>query len=203
MLDEEVGFVGQTCSEASIVTSGVPLSPSADEASISPDSKEAGLWLWKGEAPPSPSLPRPKSTDQQILRRIMHTAGWAGCIALPAGLALTFVAISVMPHPDKPPSADPPAVALSPVPPPTLAHPSGAVPQAELMGAPTDQVLVPSAPAVKVEPRGPEPRMAEWHVQRKSPRMTRKTHASHMRSGPPIIKPGVLTPPMTWNEVGW
>src|ERR1700731_1013156 len=48
---------------------------------------------------------RPKSRDRHILRRIMPAAGWAGWIALPTGLALTLIAILMIPHPDRPVSA--------------------------------------------------------------------------------------------------
>jgi hypothetical protein len=108
-------FMGQAYGKAPMVTGNAPISPLA--ALISTDTKEAGLWLWQGEVPPSPPLPGPKSRDQQILRRIMPAAGWAGWIAVPAGLALAFLAVSMMLRPDRPVSADRPAVALSSAPP--------------------------------------------------------------------------------------
>ena len=105
-------FMGQASSKAPMVTGNAPIWPSA--ALISTDTKETGLWLWQGEELPSPFLPGPKSRDQQqLLRRVMPAAGWAGWIALPIGLALIFIAVSMMPHPDGPVSADTPAVALS------------------------------------------------------------------------------------------
>ena len=113
--------MGQAYSKAPIVTGIAPVSPSA--ALISTDIKEAGLWLWQGEVPPSPSLPGPKSRGRQILRRVMPGAGWAGWIALPAGLALIVITVLMMPHPDRPVSADTPAVALSSAPSPTVARP--------------------------------------------------------------------------------
>ena len=100
-----------------------PISLLTDTVLISADSKEAGLWLWQGEAPPPASAPRPKSRDRQILHRIMSAGGWVGWIALPTGLALTLIAISMMPHPDRPVSADRPAVAPSSAPSPTVARP--------------------------------------------------------------------------------
>src|ERR1700719_3895681 len=69
---EQRGSIGQAYSEAVTVTDDAPISPSADAVLISTDSKEAGLWLWQGEAPPPtpPLPPRPKSRDRQMLRRI-------------------------------------------------------------------------------------------------------------------------------------
>ena len=196
--------MGQPDNKVAIVTGGAPITASsAYPALISTGTEEAGLWLWQGEAPSSLSFRRPKSRIQQILSARMPASRRAGWIALPTGLALTLLAITVMPHlapPHRPASADTPAVAPSPVPSPAVARPGVAVPQAELTEAQTDQVLVPLPPAAKVKARGPEPRMAERHVQRKFLRETRKTHASHIRSGPPIPKPGLLTPPTTWHD---
>jgi hypothetical protein len=99
---EQRGSMGQ----AVAVTDDAPTSNSSDAVLISTDSKESGLWLWQGDAPSPPSFPRPKSRDRHILRRIMPAAGWAGWIALPTGLALTLIAILMIPHPDRPVSAD-------------------------------------------------------------------------------------------------
>jgi hypothetical protein len=107
-------LIDQAYSKAPIVRGTPPISPSA--ALVSTDIKEAGLWLWQGEAPPPPALPRPKSRDQQFVRRIMPAAGWAGWIAVPAGLALAFLAVSMIPRPDRPVSLDTPGVALSSAP---------------------------------------------------------------------------------------
>src|SRR5580692_4214621 len=49
---EQRGSIGQAYSEAGAVTDDAPVSHSADAVLISTDSKEAGLWLWQGEAPP-------------------------------------------------------------------------------------------------------------------------------------------------------
>jgi hypothetical protein len=179
---------------------------------------ERGLWAMhteqggSSEAPPPPSLSGPKSRDQQILRRIMPAAGWAGWIALPTGLALTLIAISMMPHPDRPVSADRPAVALSSAPSPTVApssapsstvaRPIVATRPVELTEAQLDQVRVPSAPAAKITTRGPEPRMAKWRAQLKSSRTARKNHASHVRRGPPVPVVRVLTPPPMTSHGG-
>jgi hypothetical protein len=161
------------------------------------------------EAPPPASLPRPKSRDRQILRRIMPAAGWAGWIVLPTGLALTLIAISMMPHADRPVSADRPAVALSSAPSPTVApssapsptvaRPVVAVPPAEPATAQLDQEQVPSAPATKITTRGPQPRIAKSRAQHKSSRAVRKMHASHVRRGPPAPMVGVA--PSTWRAL--
>jgi hypothetical protein len=98
--------MGQTYGKAPSVTSTPPIFPSAPL--VSTDLKESGLWLWQGDAPPPPALARPKSRDQRFLRRIMPAAGWAGWIALPTGLTLMLIAISMMRHPDSPVSADTP-----------------------------------------------------------------------------------------------
>ncbi len=197
--------MGQASSKAPMVTGNAPIWPSA--ALISTDTKETGLWLWQGEELPSPFLPGPKSRDQQqLLRRVMPAAGWAGWIALPIGLALIFIAVSMMPHPDGPVSADTPAVALS-APPPAVTRPMVPVPPAERTEteARLDQVQAPSAPAAKITAQGPEPPVAKGRAQHKLSRTARrKTHASHVRRGPLFPTPGVLTPPpMTWHGGGY
>ena len=220
---EQRGSMGRH-KEAVAVTDDAPISHSSDAVLISTDSKESGLWLWQGDAP-SPPSPRPKSRDRQILRRIMPAAGWAGWIALPTGLALTLIAILMMPHPDRPVSADTtcrraligpsPTVAPSSAPSPTippssapspavtpssatsppLGAPVVAAPPAEPATAHLDQEKEPSAPAAQIMMRTPEPRMAKSRAQHKSSRVVRKTHLSHVRRGPLFPIPGVLTPP--------
>src|SRR6266404_5271564 len=64
---EQRGSMGPAYSEAVAVTDDAPISPSADAVLISTDSKEAGLWLWQGEALPPPSFSRPISRHRQIL----------------------------------------------------------------------------------------------------------------------------------------
>jgi hypothetical protein len=209
---EQEELIGEAYSKAPIVTGTPPISPSA--ALVSTDAKETGLWLWQGEVLPSPSLPGPKSRDQQILRHIMPAARWAGWIALPTGLALISIAISMVLHPDRPVSEDTPAVApssapsptvpLSSVPSPIAARPNVAVPPAEVTETKLDQMQVPSASAAKITAQGPEPPAANGRAQRKLSRTARKTHASHVRKGPLFPMPGVLTPPsMTWHGGGY
>jgi len=190
--------------QAVAVTDDAPTSNSSDAVLISTDSKESGLWLWQGDAPSPPSFPRPKSRDRHVLRRIMPAAGWAGWIALPTGLALTLIAILMIPHPDRPVSADRSAVApSSATSPPPLGAPVAAPPP-EPATARLDQEKVPSAPAAQIMTRTPEPRMAKSRAQHKSSRVVRKTHLSHVRRGPLFPIPGVLTPPpMTWHGDGY
>lgn len=196
-------FMGQAYSKAPILTGNAPRSPSA--ALISTDPKETGLWLWQGEVLPSPPLPGPKSRDRQFLRRIMPAAGWAGWIALPAGLALTFLAVSMIPRPDRPISKDRPAVALSPAPSPTVPPPIASVLPAEVAEGKLDWVQVPSArPTPKFTAQWPEPPVVKGRAQHKLSRSARKTHASHVRKRPLFPTPGVLTPPpMTWHGGGY
>jgi hypothetical protein len=194
-------LIDQAYSTAPIGMGTPPMSPSA--ALVSTDTKETGLWLWQGEVLPSPSLPGPQSRDQQILRRVLPAAGWAGWIALPIGLALMSIAISMMPHsdrPDRPVSAETPAIAPSS---PVVTRPI--VPLGERTEAQLDQVQLPSTtPAVKITPQAPEPPVAKGRTQHKLSRPARKTQASHVRKRPLFPTPGVLTPPpMTWHGGGY
>ena len=190
---EPAELIGQTYSNAPIAT-GTPRFPSA--RLISTDLRESGLWLWQGEALPPPAPPWPKSRGQGFLRRIMP--GWVGWIALPAGVALAFLAVSMMPRPDRPVSADRPGGALSSVPSPEVTHLIEPVPPAERTEAQLDQGRMPSAPpAAKLMVQGPEPPVMKGRAQHKLSRTGRKTHASHVRERPLFPMPGVLTPPPT------
>ena len=222
---EQRGSMGPAYSEAVAVTDDAPISPSADAVLISTDSKEAGLWLWQGEALPPPSFSRPKSRHRQILPRVMSAAGWAGWIALPiAGLALTLIAVLMMPDSHRPSPANTPMVAPSSITSPTVAGPIVSAPSAEFTTAPApivprpviaappaepatahlDQEKVPSAPAAEMMTPTPEPRMATSRAQHKSSRAVRKPHVSHVRRGPLSLRPGVLTPPpTTWHGGGY
>ena len=192
--------MGQTYGKAPIVTGTPPIFPSAPL--VSTDLKESGLWLWLGDAPPPPALARPKSRDQRFLRRVMPAAGWAGWIAVPAGLALAFLTVSMLLRPVSP---DRPAVALSSAPSPAVTPPIVPVPPAERTAAKLDQVQVPSAqPAAKPAAQGSEPPAVKTRAQHKVSRTARKTHASHVRKRPLFPTPGVLTPPpMTWHGGGY
>ncbi len=196
-------FMGQAYSEAPIVTGDAPIAPST--ALISTDIKEAGLWLWQGEVPPTAALPQPKSRDRQFLRRIMPAVRWAGWIAVPVGFALAFLAVSMVARPDRPVSADTPAVALTSAQSPAVTRPIAPILPAEVTEAKLDQVQVPSArPATKITAQGPEPPVVKGRAQHKLSRTARKTHASHVRRGPPVPIAGVLTPPvMTWHGGGY
>src|SRR5260370_24669426 len=93
-------FMGQASGKAPIVTGNAPISPSA--TLISTDAKEAGLWLWQGEVPPSQSLPGPKPREHQLLRRIMIAAREAGWVVLPSGFAPILVPATLRPRPSRP-----------------------------------------------------------------------------------------------------
>jgi hypothetical protein len=196
-------LIGDTYSNAPIATGTPPVSPSA--RLVSTDIKEAGLWLWQGEVPPSrPLLPRPKSRGRQILRRIRPAVGRAGWIAVSAGLALAFLALSMISRPDRPVSADRPDVAVSSASSPAVMPPIVPVSPAEVTEAKLDRVQVPSAPAAKITAQGPEPPAAKGRAKRKLSRTARKTHASNVHKGPLFPTPGVLTPPvMTWHGGGY
>jgi hypothetical protein len=191
-------LIDEAYSNAPIATGTPPISPSP--RLVSTDLKESGLWLWQGEAPPPPTPPRPKSRNQEFVLRIMRAAGWAGWIAVPAGLVLAFFAVSMIPRPDRSVSADTPVGALSSAPSPALAPPPADRKEAKL-----DQVQVPSAQrAAKITEQGPEPPMMKGRAQHKLSRTARKTHASHVRKRPLFPTPGVLTPPpMTWHGGGY
>jgi hypothetical protein len=196
-------LLGETYSNALIATRTPPISPSA--RLVSTDFQESGLWLWQGEAPSTSAPTRPKSRNQQFLRRIMPATGWAGWLVVPAGLALAFFAVSMIPRPDRPVSADRPAVALSSASSPAVTPPIVPVPPAERTAAKLDQVLVPSAqPAAKPTAQGPELPAVKARAQHKVSRTARKTLASHVRKRPLFPTPGVLTPPpMTWHGGGY
>jgi hypothetical protein len=200
-------------SDAAAATSGTSISPSVDRVLISTDNEEAGLWLWKGDAPPLPSLPRPESRDQGILNRIKSAVGSAGWIALPAGLALMLTAVIMLPHPHRPGSVATSMVAsssagsatpLSSAPSSTVAHAIVAMPPAEPATTQLDREPVPSAPAAKITAPRVEPRISTSRAHRKSSRSARKHYAFHARRGPLFPIPGVRTPPpMTWHGGGY
>jgi hypothetical protein len=196
-------LIGETYSDWPIVKGIPPISPSA--RLVSTDIKETGLWLWRGEAPPLPTPPRPKSRDHGYLGRIIPAAGWAGWIAVPVGLALAFFAVSLMPRPDRPISEDAPGSALSSAPSPAVTRPIVPVPPAERTEAKLDQVQAPPAPsAAKITAQGAEQPVVTGRARHKSSRTGRKTHASHVRKRPLFPMPGVLTPPpMTWHGGGY
>jgi hypothetical protein len=192
--------MGQTHGKAPIVTATTPIFPSAPL--VSTDLQESGLWLWQGDAPPPPALARPKSRDQRFLRRVIPAARWAGWIAVPAGLALAFLTVSMLLRPVSP---DSPAVALSSNPSPGVTRPIVPVPPAELTEADLDKAQVPSEPrAAELTAQGPEPLVAKGRAQHKLSRIARKSHASHLRRRLLFPMPGVLTPPpMTWHGGGY
>ena len=184
-------LMGQTHGKVPSVTATTPIFPSAPL--VSTDLQESGLWLWQGDAPPSPALARPKSRDQRFLRRVMPAAGWVAWIAVPAGLVLAFLSISV---PLRPVSPERPAIALSSAPSPDVTRPIVPVPPAERTEADLNRVQVPSEQrAAELTAQGPEPLVAKGRAQHKMSRIARKTHASHLPKRPLFPMPGVLTPP--------
>jgi hypothetical protein len=203
MRAESRELIRETYSNAPIATGTPPISPSA--RLVSTDLEESGLWLWRGEAPPTSALTRPQSRNPQFLRRIMAGAVWARWIAVPAGLALAFFAVSMIPRPDRPVSADRPAAALSTAPSPAVTPPIVPITPAERTTAKLDEVQVPSAPSpAKITAQGPEPPVVKGRAQHKSSRTARKTHASYVRKRPLFPRPGVLTPPsITWHGGGY
>ena len=139
------GFVGQAYSNAPIARGSAPKCRSSGTVLISTDSKDTGLWLWQGEAPPTPALPRPKSHAQEILHRIKPAVSWAGWIGLPTGLILILIAISMMRHPNSPVLVDTPPVAHSSAPSPAAALSSAPSPTAALPSTPSPAAAVSSA----------------------------------------------------------
>ena len=197
-------LIGEAYINWPIAKGSPPISPSA--RLVSTDLKESGAWLWQGDAPPPPALARPKSRDQRFLRRVIPAAGRAGWIAVPAGLALAFLTVSMLLRPVSP---DSPAVALSSNPSsnpsPGVTRPIVPVPPAELTKADLEKAQVPWEPrAAELTAQGPEPLVAKGRAQHKLSRIARKTHASHLRRRPLFPMPGVLTPPpMTWHGGGY
>jgi hypothetical protein len=203
--------MGWADEKVAMVTGGAPIrSPSSHPALSNAESQEAGLWLWRGEAlPPPPSTPPPKSRVeptsrvQQILGSMAPAARRAGWMVLLGGLAVALLAASAMLHPTPPEesvSVDTLAVSLPPVQSATVVPPSVAPAPADLTEAQSDQTEVP--PAAQALARPAETRVGKSRAQ--PPRTVRKTQASPIRRGPPILIPGVLTPPsMTWRGGGY
>ena len=113
------------------------------------------------------------------------------------------LAVSMIPRPDRPVSADRPAVALSSAPSPAVTPPI--VPATPAEEGKPEQVQVPSVPpAAKMTEQGPETPVVKGRTQNKLSRHARKTHASHVRKRPLFLASGVLTPPpMTWHGGGY
>jgi hypothetical protein len=191
--------MAQVDADVGIVSCDAPITVlSADAALISTGNGESGLWLWHGEAPSPPSLPQPKSQVEHILARVVSAAGWAAWIALPVGLALALVALSVIHSAPShgPESANSPVVTLPPVPSPRAARAIVAALPAQLTDAQFDQVQVPAAASTQISAPGSEHGVMTRNAQRKSLRTARKHHASHIHRGPPVLITGVLTPPV-------
>ena len=195
--------MGHYDSEAPVAVGPATISPLANGALISTDSKESGLWLWNGEAPPSASVPQSKSFPQRILSRIIPVAIWAGGVTLAAGLVLTLIAVSMLRHPNRPQSGDAAVVEPSSTSSPTVVGPTVAPPPAA-PAAQLDQAQKPPEPTPATAISGAEPQMMKAHPGGKSVRKAKTTHKSHPPRGAPIPAPGVLTPPSaTWHGGGY
>ncbi|HYZ41553.1 MAG TPA: hypothetical protein VE687_13150, partial [Stellaceae bacterium] len=166
------------------------------EPSMSAESQEPGLWLWRGEAPPTPPPLQPASGAQRVeqIIRIVRLAGW---VALPSALTLTFLAASVMLRstpPDERVAADPSAIASQSGSSSPVARPVIALPQIELAAPQLAQVQAPSVPPVEMTVPRAERRWAK--------RRPGKTHLWFARKRSHNL--GLLMPePMTWHGGGY
>jgi hypothetical protein len=171
--------------------------------SVSAESQETGLWLWRGEAPPPRSSPEPLSGGRVILGRIVAAARWTGWIAPAGGLLLVLLAtslvlrstaldrrISVDTRTVSPQAASPLIATHSRIPPPSI----------ELPGLRLDQVQMPPTASMQMMAQPTEGQMVKGRAQRRSPPSVRRTRASSSRRGSPVPFPGVLTPPKDQTE---
>jgi len=174
----------------------------SDTTSPSDGNHGSGLWLWHGKAPLPPSPSRATSRLRQFLDPIVSALRRGGWVALPGGVALSLLAVTLRSTPpDKPAPAESAAVALEPVPSPADARaviPAPPVnlpaPRVEHTDTPLDQAQMPSASAALLPARGTEHQLAKKAAHHTSARTVRKTHASADRGSPFVIH-GVLTPP--------
>ena len=170
----------------------------AQAKSISAESRETGLWLWQGEAPPPRSHPEPLSRGRGILGRIVAAARSIRWIAPAGGLILILLAASLLlrsPPLDRRISAG--TRAVSPQPGSTLipSHSLISPPSIELPDVRLDQVQMPPPPAAQMMARPADGQMVNRRAQHRSPTSVRGTSASFARRGSPVLTPGVLTPP--------
>jgi hypothetical protein len=165
--------------------------------SISAETQNAGLWLLHGEAPPR-SPPEPVSRPRQLLDHIASAARWAGWMAPAGGLILILLAVSLVLR-SAPPgaglSAGLPAVAPQPMSPLVAGHSLIPPPSTQLPDVRLDHVQMPPLASAQTMTQPTEGQMVKWRERRKSPASVRRTHASFARRGPPVLIPGVLTPP--------
>ena len=174
----------------------------SDTTSPSDGNHGSGLWLWHGKAPLPPSPSQRTSRVRKFLDPIVSALRRGGWMALPGGVALSMLAVTLRSTPpDKPAPTDAPAVALEPVPSP--AHARAVIPappvnisasRVEQADTQLDQAQMPSAPAALLPARGTEHQLAKKAAHHTSARTVRKTHASADRGSPFVIH-GVLKPP--------
>jgi hypothetical protein len=166
---------------------------------MSTESQESGLWLWHGEAPPSPSSSPPASRVRQILGRAVSAGRWGGWLALPGGLILGLLATSLLlsTPPDDLARADKPAVAVQPAPSPIVAPPLVPAPPGSLAGVQLDQVERPTAPTAQTVAGGTGRQVAKWRAHLTSSATGRKIHASFARRASRVFEP------MTWHGGGY
>ena len=174
----------------------------SDTTSPNDGNHGSGLWLWHGKAPLPPSPSRATSRLRQFLDPIVSALRRGGWVALPGGVALSLLAVTLRSTPpDKPAPAESAAVALEPVPSPAHARaviPAPPVnipaPRVEQTDTQLDQPQMPSAAAALSPVRGTEHQLAKKAGHHTQARTVRKTHASADRGSPFVIH-GVLTPP--------
>ena len=168
-------------------------------APLSIASRESGLWLWHGEAPP-PTSPLQLTSRLQLLGRIGFAVRQARRMALTNGLAVALLAASVLLYstpPEEPLPADKPAVATQLVSPPLVAPPIVPGPPVSLTDPQSGQAQVASAPASRMTVRATGRQVTKWHAHRRSAAPLRKSQASFARGGPPMFAP------MTWHGGGY
>ena len=174
----------------------------SDTTSPSDENHGSGLWLWHGKAPLPPSPSRATSRLRQFLDPIVSALRRGGWVALPGGVALSLLAVTLRSTPpDKPAPAESAAVALEPVPSPADARaviPAPPVnistPRVEHADTQLDQTQIPTAPPALSPARETEHQPAKKAAHHTSSARTVRTHAFAGGSSPFVIH-GVLTPP--------
>ena len=184
----------------------------SDTTSPSDGNHGSGLWLWHGKAPLPPSPSQRTSRVRKFLDPIVSALRRGGWMALPGGVALSMLAVTLRSTPpDKPAPTDAPAVALEPVPSPAHARaviPAPPVnipaPRVEQTDTQLDQPQMPSAAAALSPVRGTEHQLAKKVGHHTSVRTGRKTQAL-ANKGSPFVIHGVLTPPepTAWPSRGY
>ena len=175
----------------------------SDTTSPSDGNHGSGLWLWHGKAPLPPSPSRATSRLRQFLDPIVSALRRGGWVALPGGVALSLLAVTLRSTPpDKPAPAESAAVALERVPSPADARaviPAPPVnlpaPRVEHTDALLDQTQIPTASPALSPARETEHQPAKKATHHtSSARTVRRTPAFAGGSSPFVIH-GVLTPP--------